>query len=357
METLVQIQSRLSDRVHTGTRSVVSHGDCLSLLNTLPDHSVSLILTDPPYHSTKKDNIYGDTHFRKDAEYVSWMQSIAEEWKRILRPNGSVYVFCSSAMSAQLEVMLSTMFFPLNHITWTKPNEPGFDGWKGKMNKEALRRWYPHSERILYLESAEEGNLGRSPLGNLLRELRKQAGLSGHQLTELIGEYGRVNHGGSVSNWETGRNIPSRGQWEKISRAIEASGNVASVPPYEDAVRPFFMASELQYVDVWDFPSVRPYRGKHPAEKPIEMLRHIIEASSYPGDIVLDCFAGSGATGVAAVESGRKAVLMEIDERWALRSAERMRRAEETGIVAPMLLTTAKLKSVPRPKLLREQLF
>ena len=73
------------------------------------------------------------------------------------------------------------------------------------------------------------------------------------------------------------------------------------MPPYEDIVRPFHMSGELDYMDVWNFPSVRPYRGKHPAEKPLEMLRHIISASSYEGDIVLDCFAGSGSTATTSV--------------------------------------------------------
>ena len=41
--------------------ALVAQGDSLAFLRKLPDHSVSLILTDPPYHTSKKDNIYGDT--------------------------------------------------------------------------------------------------------------------------------------------------------------------------------------------------------------------------------------------------------------------------------------------------------
>jgi site-specific DNA-methyltransferase (adenine-specific) len=87
------------------------------------------------------------------------------------------------------------------------------------------------------------------------------------------------------------------------------------------------MSGDLEYTDVWNFPSVRPYRGKHPAEKPLSMLTHIINASSYEGDIVLDCFAGSGATGVAAIQTNRKAVLIDIEEQWAKRSSQRIRDA------------------------------
>ncbi len=44
-------------------------GDSLTLIEKIPSHSVSLILTDPPYHSTKKDNIFGDTLFGSDKEF------------------------------------------------------------------------------------------------------------------------------------------------------------------------------------------------------------------------------------------------------------------------------------------------
>jgi len=312
-------------------RAIVARGDSLQLLKLVPSASVSLILTDPPYHSTKKANIYGDKSFAEDREYISWMRGFGAEWQRILKPNGALYVFCATAMSAQLEVMLSEFLKPLNHITWTKPNEPGFDGWKGKMSKESLRRWYPHSERVLFLEQATGGDGRRSTLGQFLRERRLVSKLSGHRVTELTGEYGAVNHGGAISNWETGRNIPSREQYRKFAEVLEATGKVKTMPAYEDVVRPFNMSGDLEYTDVWTFPSVRPYEGKHPAEKPIDMLCHAIEASTYPGDIVLDCFAGSGATAVAALASNRRTVAIEIEEVWARRVTERVSSSEDAA--------------------------
>ncbi|MBQ9368026.1 MAG: site-specific DNA-methyltransferase, partial [Victivallales bacterium] len=62
--------------------------------------------------------------------------------------------------------------------------------------------------------------------------------------------------------------------------------------------------------------------GKHPAEKPIPMLEHIIKASSYPGDIVLDCFSGSGTTAIAALKNERLAVSIELDQKWVNHSLE-----------------------------------
>lgn len=300
----------------SSSRAILAQGDSLELLRSIPDSSVSLVLTDPPYHSTKKENIFGDTHFKEDAHFLEWMKSYVKEWHRILKPNGSIFCFCSSEMSARLELLFCDQFNVLSQIVWTKPNDPGFDGWKGKMKKEALRQFYPHSERIVFCEPATPGNLHRSSFATFLREVRKQSGLSGHQLTELTGAYGRVNHGGAVSNWETGRNIPSREQYRKICDAILATGNVKEMPDYEDVIRPFVMSGAREFTDVWTFPSVRPYKGKHPAEKPLDMLEHAIEATTYPGDIVLDAFAGSGSTALAAHRLGRRSVSMEIEPRW-----------------------------------------
>jgi site-specific DNA-methyltransferase (adenine-specific) len=332
---LAQIRAALGDHLClTSSNALVAQGDSLALLRSLPDHSVSLILTDPPYHATKKENIYGDTAFEEDPHYVEWMQRYAKEWRRILRPNGSFYCFCASEMAARLEVMFATDFNVLSNITWTKPNDPGYDGWKGKMKKEALRQWYPHSERIIFAEPAVEGNLHRSPFGHFLRQTRKQIGLSSNEVTERTGEYGKVNHGGAVSNWETGRNIPSRDQYKKMCDVFIATGKVRSMPPYEDVIRPFIIDGSKEFTDVWTFPSVRPYRGKHPAEKPLDLLEHAIEATTFPGDIVLDCFAGSGSTALAALKLKRRAVAIEIDPQWAAEIAARVQACGAENAVA-----------------------
>ena len=304
--------------------ALVAEGDSLGLLRKLPSRSVSLILTDPPYHATKKRNIYGDTAFAEDQHYIAWMAEYATEWRRVLRANGSLFCFCDSSMSARLDVLFSKNFNVLSHIVWTKPNDPGFDGWKGKMKKEALRQWYPHSERILFAEPAVEGNLFRSPFALFLRDARKQAGLSMHELTAKIGAHGRVNHGGAVSNWEDGRNTPSRDQYDKMRSALMETGKLESMPPYEDVIRPFAMDASKEFTDVWTFPSVRPYKGKHPAEKPAAMLEHAIEATTFPGDIVLDCFGGGGSTALAALKLKRRAVSMEIEHVWAEEIASRV---------------------------------
>lgn len=191
------------------------------------------------------------------------------------------------------------------------------------MKKEALRQWYPHSEKILFMEYAEEGNLFKSYFGSQLTKWRKEAKMTTIQLAEITKSYGKVNHGGAVANWEAGRNIPSKEQYSAIKDALFKAG-VQRIPDFEDIIRPFNVCKDVDFTDVWTFENVRQYKGKHPAEKPVELLEHAIKATTYTGDIVLDCFSGSGATGVAAYHLDRRSVLMEIDDDWTKYAADKM---------------------------------
>lgn len=77
--------------------------------------------------------------------------------------------------------------------------------------------------------------------------------------------------------------------------------------------------------------AMRPTGRKviHPHEKPIFLLRELIESSTTQGNRVLDPFAGSGSTGVAALLAGRKATLIESDERWIEHAIDRLASTEE----------------------------
>lgn len=309
----------------------VVKGDSLELLKKIPDHSIALILTDPPYHSTNKKNITGDTRFKKDEDFLNWMEQFSQEWKRVLKFNGSVYCFCSSQMEYQLISRFSKDFNILSTITWTKPNKPGHDGWRNKMKKESLRQWYPLSERIIFMAPKYGNNLFNSYFGAKLRSWRKTVKISGHDLTEIVGAYGKVNHGGAVSNWEAGRNIPSREQYGRIVDALRSKdiNKLIKFPDYEDIIRPFNVDGSMQYTDVWTFENVRQYRGKHPAEKPIDLLENAIKASSYDNDIILDTFSGSGSTAEAAFKLNRKSISMEIEDKWVRSSVNRLKNINE----------------------------
>ena len=63
----------------------------------------------------------------------------------------------------------------------------------------------------------------------------------------------------------------------------------------------------------------------HPTQKPVALIRKLIEDSTKPGDLILDTFGGSGTTAVAAIESGRNFVLMEQDEIYYFTAQKRIK--------------------------------
>lgn len=64
----------------------------------------------------------------------------------------------------------------------------------------------------------------------------------------------------------------------------------------------------------------------HPTEKPVALLKELIEMSTDPGDLVVDPFSGSGSTSVAAMELGRNSLAFEIDEQYIEPSRDRLSR-------------------------------
>lgn len=82
---------------------------------------------------------------------------------------------------------------------------------------------------------------------------------------------------------------------------------------YQLLRRPFSVTVDVPYTDVWTYPPVQYYPGKHPCEKPSAMMEHIINSSSREGDVVADFFMGSGATIKAALKLNRRVIGVELE--------------------------------------------
>jgi site-specific DNA-methyltransferase (adenine-specific) len=83
-----------------------------------------------------------------------------------------------------------------------------------------------------------------------------------------------------------------------------------------------------QMLSLWSIKAPGPLEkiyGKHPTQKPIELLDRIVLASTRPGDIVLDPFSGSGTTGIAAIREGRQFIGIESDEGYVKTSIKRLK--------------------------------
>lgn len=89
------------------------------------------------------------------------------------------------------------------------------------------------------------------------------------------------------------------------------------------------LPTRMRRGSVLSFPRATGRQVRHPSEKPVPLIRELIESSSKQGETVLDPFAGTGSTGVAAVLSGRRAILIESDPRWIEVTVQRIKAAEK----------------------------
>ncbi len=87
--------------------------------------------------------------------------------------------------------------------------------------------------------------------------------------------------------------------------------------------RPFALTPRHAWGDVWSFPIVRG-DDRHPCEKPLGMLRQIVEVSSRPGDLVLDPFGGSFALAEVCKRLGRRYIGTDLDEGWVEHGRRRL---------------------------------
>jgi adenine-specific DNA-methyltransferase len=321
-------------------RHTIYNARCEDVLPSLADNSVDLIATDPPYFGVK-DEAWDNAWKNADA-FLEWMGGIMVQWKRILKPNGSLYVFASPQMGARVEVLTSKYLEVLNNITWQKPPYST----KAEMfDKETMRAFFPASERIIFAEqygsdTTADDEAGytsqcevakRGVFGEYLKAEFARAGVNGREVCEAIGAYGKVNHGGAVSNWLLGFNCPTPEQYAAMRSFLNSRGGDYLKREYEDLKReyedlrrPFFATPQTPFTDVWTFPTVSIRDGKHLCQKPESMLEHIIRTSSRPDAVVLDCFAGSGTTLRAAKNLGRRSIGVEMCPQWCRRSAERL---------------------------------
>ncbi len=113
----------------------------------------------------------------------------------------------------------------------------------------------------------------------------------------------------------------------RFDRAISPSERRKQDLPWEATIeRDEFMASTL---DLWEIPPESARRVGHPAPFPVELPRRLIELYTYKHDLVLDPFMGSGSTLVAAVNAGRRAVGYDTDKQYVQLAIERLQQESQ----------------------------
>ena len=174
-------------------------GDSVDKLKELDDNSIDSIVTDPPY---------GLSFMGKKWDYDVPSQEIFEECLRVLKPGGYLLSFAGSRTYHRMAVRVEDAGFEIrDQIMWIYGS--GF----------------PKSHNIGKSVDKQGGNSLGNEVAELVKKTRLKMGLSTIQLAELGKFYGKTNHGGSVSNWETGRGSITREQFNKLIEILNLENN------------------------------------------------------------------------------------------------------------------------------------
>jgi len=309
-------------------------GDCLEVMKDIPDKSVDLVVTDPPYNISKAE---WDKWKRKE-DYIEWMGQIFKECERLLKDNGSFYFFHNDMMQ-MVDLMKwikdNTKFVFNSFITWDKGNFRSL-AWKNPSDKSNLRSWFNTCEYIMYYTFQDETGLTTvmldtnnfPSLRQYFKELQEYIGLNIKRINLRLG-HRKAEH---CFYWKTTQwDLPTPETYQQLIDTFNIR-EWQEFREYEDLRREY---EDLRYThnldrnhkNVWRYPS-KNTGLYHPTEKPMSIIVRIIDASSNKGDIILDPFLGSGTTAVASLNTGRFFIGIEREPKYVEIARKRLEQAQ-----------------------------
>ena len=235
------------------------HGDCLEEMNKIPDGSVDLVLTDPPY---------GTTACKWDS--VIPLEDMWAQINRLSKRSAAIVLFGSEPFSSALR-MSNIKAYKYDWI-WKKERGLGFL------------------------------NAKKMPLRD----------------TENISVFcnGKCEYHPQMRPGEpyVAKNNPKKQKG--------TNNEYASVTTVNDGER--YPLTTLEFT--------RPRKTLHPTQKPVALLEYLIRTYSQEGDTVLDFTMGSGSTGVACVNTGRKFIGIELDDNYYSIAYNRIKEAQHIAV-------------------------
>jgi site-specific DNA-methyltransferase (adenine-specific) len=227
-------------------------GDSIEWLGRLEANSVGVVFADPPYNIKKAE---WDS-FESQQEYVSWSVRWIEQAARVLKPEGTLYVCGFSEILADLRLPAARFFKGCRWLVWHYKN-------KANLGDD----WGRSHESILHFRKSRKFTFNvddvRIPYG-------------AHTLKYPAHPQAETSQYGKGANKDHIWNPHPRGAKPK---------DVLEIPTTCNGMHE---------------------KTPHPTQKPEELLRKIILASSNPGDVVIDPFLGSGTTAVVAEQLKRR---------------------------------------------------
>lgn len=261
----------------------IIQGDCLEVLKTFSENEIVLAFTSPPYlnainyeEHVEKINGKKERWERKDISYDEYKQFLVDRFRellRVVRPGGFNVVNISPVLWKGERTPLSFHF-----VSWMEEI-----GWKFK-------------EDIVW-----EKTVARDRRSGVLL----QHPFPGYYYPSLVAEYVFVFQKPAEKDKD---NI----YWFRTSK--EKENNRIDLSDYQGE----------KSKNVWKIRPVAPQENIHPCPFPVELADRVIQLYSYKNDIVIDIFAGSGQTNLAAERAGRKHIGIEIQIEYIDYAVERI---------------------------------
>ncbi|URM53029.1 DNA-methyltransferase [Mycoplasma sp. SG1] len=295
----------------------VFYCDCFKILKKMPNKSIDLIVIDPPYYKKmlkdwKNTEIKWDNQWNNLNEYIKWCKKWLKECKRILKDNGSLYIFSDTKQSAYTQIEADKFFKLKNVLFWVKPNSLQKKNWSNKTSYSSI------TENILFYSNSyltKKDNWKMFKISKYLNDFIKKNGINKKEITKL---FPSKTNGltGCLFNWLIGNNFITKDQYIKIQNwAIE--NKYKGLEKKYEYFKTKFLPKE-DFTNTWnhEMTQTREKTYNHPTQKPLKLIERIIKVSSDENDVVLDFFLGSGTTAVAAKKNQRKYIGIEKDKNY-----------------------------------------
>jgi len=292
-------------------------GDNLEVLRKIDTESVDLIYLDPPFFSNRNYEVIwgdeGEIRSFKDRwsggvdHYIAWLKERVIEMHRILKPSGSIFLHCDWHANAEIKVEILNKIFGYNNfrgeIIWQRVNAHGDAKKKLAVLTDTI--WY-YSKSDKFLYNPVYTNHSENYVSNFYK-FDDNNGKGLYRLNDMSSPNPRPN---MMYEW-LGFPCPAKG-WrykketmqqlhdeQKIYYPKDKNGNLDYTK--RPAMKRYLEEQKGTLLgNIWtDIQNVQAHakeRIGYPTQKPIELLKRIIEMSTNKGDLVLDPFVGGGTT-------------------------------------------------------------
>lgn len=241
--------------------------DCLNALNHVSYNTVDMFFVDPPYFTTA---IEWDNQWKTDQEYFAWCRLWIANMYSQLKQSGSAYVCCDWHHSGMYQVMLQEAGFNiLNRVTWKRDKGRG-----------SSVNWKQMHEDIWFVSKTKNYTFN---INDVLEEKK------------VIAPYKDEN--GNPKDWWVNKN--------GVKVRLTHPGNL-----WEGYSVPFWSSKEVRsYAKTKRTPD--NIFQKHNTQKPKDLVKRCVTASTNENDLVVDYFGGSGTTLIACKELNRNCIIFE----------------------------------------------